>query len=143
MHDAAIARFLKANHPSPETICAPAADLGNIAGTDAASPEQLQVYCALFSSTRDLTVLRSRLDRQAKLMTSRAGSGSTRIAQKPTKVTNLPVSLAASSREILLLVQSSRQRLTQVQVAFPEAMRVSGAAARSISRQPQNSDSWK
>lgn len=146
LHTSAIDRFLTANHPDPKTICAPAAELGAIAGTDAASPEQLQVFCALFDSTQDLRVLRSRLDRQAKLLSSQVGSGGTptRTAQRrKTAIVNVPVGIAASAKEILLLVQSSRQRLAQVQPIFSQTVSSTPQRSIGLSRKPENSDSWK
>jgi hypothetical protein len=130
LHTTSVNRFLKSNHPDPKTACTPLPETGELPGTDAASPEQIRVYCSLFSSTRDLTVLRSRLDRQAKLLTNPGGFSKDPVqsvikqrSKQPAKTK--PLTLSTSSKEILSQVQVSRRRLVQMEKAFPEKMRIS------------------
>ena len=67
----AVDRFLKSSYPSPEVLCAsnPAnARVGSVAGTDAVSLEEAQVYCALYVSARELLPLRAQLDRRVGMV---------------------------------------------------------------------------
>jgi hypothetical protein len=137
LHTTSVNRFLKSNHPDPKTACTPIPGTGELPGTDAASPEQIRVYCSLFSSTRDLTMLRSRLDRQAKLLTNQVGSSKTpaqsvikQRSKQPTKTT--PLSLSTSSKEILSHVETSRRRLAQMEKSFPQKMRISRSRQSSV-----------
>ncbi|MBW4442221.1 MAG: hypothetical protein KME10_13485 [Plectolyngbya sp. WJT66-NPBG17] len=138
LHTSAVNRFLKSNYPEPKLLCMPPAGLGEVAGTDGATLEQVQAYCSLYRSTRDLTTMKSRLDQQARLMTIETSR--IKPVQQTARKKIVPVNVAAavnvSSRDVLVLVQSSRQRLAQMQPAFPEALRISEASLRGVAVQP-------
>lgn len=122
LYTSSVDRFLKSNYPESDLLCSPPAELGEFAGTDGATLEQVQVYCSLYRSTRDLATVRTRLNHQAKLMIESGGRQPDRQATtKPVNVSTVSV----SSRDILVLVQSTRQRLAQVQPAFPQDLRIS------------------
>lgn len=131
LHTSAIDRFLKTNYPEPDLLCSPAPELGQFAGTDSASLEQVQVYCSLHRSTRDLMTMRLRLNQQAKLITppvSTSPMQNHRIAEKPTyqpTASSYHTPITATNHEVLSLAETSRQRLAQMQPAFPEALRTS------------------
>jgi hypothetical protein len=119
LYTASVDRFLMSNYPEPDLLCSPPAGLGEYAGTDGASLEQVQVYCSLYRSTRELATVRTRLNYQAKLINTGA-------SEKPTRqATQEPVAVNGSSRDVLVLIQASRQRLAQMQPSFPEALRIS------------------
>lgn len=135
LHAAAVDRFLKTNYPESDLLCSPSSEPGEVAGTDSATLEQVQVYCSFYRSTRDLMALRSRLAQQAKLISTVGAKpaqnyqtaepiyqASARLAQAPS---DQPAGITASSREVLSLIESSRQRLSEMQPAFPEALRTS------------------
>lgn len=134
LHTSAVDRFLKSNYPDPQMLCFPPSGLGEVAGTDGASLEQVQVYCSLYRSTRDLLTVRSQFARQARLLVTpvvAAQSLHHQATKKTTPInlyqppTNAQTGITASSREVLILVESSRQRLAQMQPSFPEALRIS------------------
>lgn len=133
LHAAAVDRFLKTNYPESDLLCSPSPE--EVAGTDSATLEQIQVYCSFYRSAHDLTALRFRLAQQAKLISTVGAKpaqnyqtaepiyqASARLAQAPS---DQPAGITASSREVLSLVESSRQRLSEMQPAFPEALRTS------------------
>lgn len=126
LYTSSVDRFLKMNYPDPELLCSPPAGLGEVAGTDGASLEQVRVYCSLYRSTRDLTAMRTRLDQQVRLIAVES-KPVRQSAKKP--AVKVPVNVASgvsvSNRAVLVLVESSRQRLAQMQAAFPEALRIS------------------
>lgn len=123
LYTSSVDRFLKSNYPEPELLCSPAPGLGEIAGTDSATLEQVQVYCSLYRSTRELSTIRTRLNHQANLLNT--GSGGKRpIRQASKKPVNVQA-LSVSSRNVLVLVESSRKRLAQMQPAFPQDLRIS------------------
>jgi hypothetical protein len=148
LHTSAVERFLKSNYPESDFLCLSSSELGEVAGTDGASLEQVQVYCALHRSTRDLMTMRSQFDRQARLMTAPVATASVtpplnpRTMKKPLapSVLNSPAGTVAARREVLSLVQSVRQQLAQVQPAFPEALRISIAPSLS-NFSPRSADS--
>ncbi len=125
LYTSSVDRFLKTNYPDSELLCSPPAGLGEVAGTDGASLEQVRVYCSLYRSTRDLTAMRTRLDQQVRSIAME--SKPVRDAEKP--AAKVPVNVASgasvSNQAVLILVESSRQRLAQMQAAFPEALRIS------------------
>lgn len=133
LHTSAVDRFLKTNYSEPALLCSPPSGLGQVAGTDGATLEQVQVYCSLHRSTRDFMTMRWRLDQQAKLLTAPVST----VEVKPTQnrrttrksIYQPPINrqaiITASSREVLILVEASRRRLAQMQPSFPEAMRTS------------------
>jgi hypothetical protein len=100
------------------------------------------VYCSLYQSTHELTAMKTRLDLQAKLMTPGAitdRAATVQLAQvQPQAPTNLPT-VTLSKQQVLVLVQSSRQRLAQMQSAFPEALRISIVQPLSTLDQSANS----
>lgn len=132
LHTSAVNRFLQSNYPEPELLCMPPAGMGEVAGTDGATLEQVQAYCSLYRSTRDLTTMKARLDQEARSITARSitaklnTTGAT-SRTKPVPHTAIEKSIPMNilSRDVLVLVQSSRQRLAQMQPAFPEALRIS------------------
>lgn len=115
LYTSSVDRFLKSNYPEPELLCSPPAGLGEVVGTDSATLEQVQVYCALYRSTRDLSTVRTRLTHQASLLNTGGG-------RNPV---NVPAAVTVSSRDVRVLVESSRQRLAQMQPAFPQDLRIS------------------
>ena len=165
LQTSAVDRFLKSSYPAPEVLCAanPAkAEAGSIAGTDAISLEEAQVYCALYASARELAPLRAQLDRrvgmvaettrfvsvpgssepgQQRLTVSPLRGNQTtlnfipessidapriigRVAKSPVENLSMPIPPAIQPPDdILAIVQSSRNRLLQVQSAFPVAVR--------------------
>ncbi len=164
LQTSAVDRFLKSSYPAPEVLCAanPAkAEGGSIAGTDAVSLEEAQVYCALYTSARELAPLRAQLDRrvgmvaettlvsvrgssepgQQRLTVSPSRGNQTtlnfipessidapriigRVAKSPVENLSTPIPPAIQPPDdILAIVQSSRNRLLQVQSAFPVAVR--------------------
>jgi hypothetical protein len=124
LHTSSVDRFLKSNYPDPQMLCSPPNGLGEVAGTDGASLEQVQVYCSLYRSTRDLMTVRTRFDRQARLITTPVAVQH-RATKKASLAANPQAGILASSREVLILVDASRQRLAQMQPSFPEALRIS------------------
>ncbi|MGG6269538.1 hypothetical protein ACQ4M3_36795 [Leptolyngbya sp. AN03gr2] len=126
LYTSSVDRFLKSNYPEPELLCSPPPGLGEIAGTDSATIEQVQVYCSLYRSTRALSTVRTRLNHQANLLTSGSGSGGRKPTRQVTKKpVNIPAAVNVSSRDVLVLVESSRKRLAQMQPAFPQDLRIS------------------
>ncbi|BAU14061.1 hypothetical protein LEP3755_46060 [Leptolyngbya sp. NIES-3755] len=124
LYTSSVDRFLKSNYPEPELLCSPPPGLGEIAGTDSATLEQVQVYCSLYRSTRELSTIKTRLDHQAKLLAS--GSGGRKPTRQATKKpVNIPAAVNVSSRDVLVLVESSRKRVAQMQPAFPQDLRIS------------------
>ncbi|MER3434401.1 MAG: hypothetical protein C4288_13475 [Leptolyngbya sp. ERB_1_1] len=123
LYTSAVDRFLKFNYPDSALLCSPPAGLGEFAGTDGASLEQVQVYCSLYRSTQDLMAMRTRIDYQARLLNPNQPDHHT--SSQAIAPANAAAGVRASSREVLGLVQSSRQRLAQAQPAFPEALRIS------------------
>ena len=123
LQTSAVDRFLKSSYPAPEILCAsnPAkTQAGSVAGTDAVSLEEAQVYCALYTSARELAPLRARLDRRVGMVAETPHF----MAKSP--VENLPTAIAPAIQppdDILAIVQSSRSHLLQVQSAFPVAVR--------------------
>ncbi len=126
----AVDRFLKSSYPAPEILCAsnPAnsSGAGSVAGTDAVSLEEAQVYCALYTSARELEPLRARLDRRVGVVAKEIAAPQIigRVAKSPSE--NLPIPIAPAIQppdDILAIVQSSRSHLLQVQSAFPVAVR--------------------
>lgn len=146
LHTFAVERFLKSNYPNPDFLCSPPSELGEVAGTDGASLEQVQVYCALHRSTRDFMIMRSQFDRQARLMTAPGATArGTQTPQMMKKVRSSsaltpPTGTVVAKHEVLSLVQSARQRLAQVQPAFPEALRLS-IVPSPANFSPQSADS--
>ncbi|MCY6489591.1 hypothetical protein [Leptolyngbya sp. GGD] len=148
LHISAVERFLKSNYPKPDFLCSPPSELGEVAGTDGASLEQVQVYCALHQSTHDFTTMRSQVDRQAKLMSAPVVTAKVTQPLNPrTMKTGLSPSAPSPSTgsvttkgEVLSLVHSSRQRLAQVQPAFPEALQFS-IVPSPANFSPQSADS--
>ena len=124
LHASAVDRFLKSNYPDPVLLCSPPAGLGGVAGTDSASPEQVQAYCSLYRSNRGLATIKTRLDLQAKLLTPHSASSRLKPVHQSAKAPINLEAVNASNRMILTLVQSSRQHLAQMQPAFPEALRL-------------------
>ena len=125
LYTSSVDRFLKSNYPEPELLCSPPPGLGEIAGTDGATIEQVQVYCSLYRSTRELSTIRTRLNHQASLLNTGSGSGGKKPVLQAKKSVNVPAAVNVSSRNVLVLVESSRQRLAQMQPAFPEDLRIS------------------
>lgn len=124
LYTSSVDRFLRSNYPEPALLCSPPPEIGEIAGTDSATLEQVQVYCSLYRSTRELSTVRTRLNHQANLL----NPGS--IAKKPDrqaskKPVNVPAAVSVSGRDVLVLVESSRHRLAQMQPAFPQDLRIS------------------
>ncbi len=67
LQTSAVDRFLTSSYPTPEVLCAENPSqpgVGSVAGTDAVSLEEAQVYCALYASARELGPLRAQLDRR-------------------------------------------------------------------------------
>jgi len=123
LYTSAVDRFLKFNYPDSALLCSPPGGLGEFAGTDGASLEQVQVYCSLYRSTQDLMAMRTRLDDQARLLNPNKPAH--HASSNPISSVSVAAGVRASSREVVSLVQSSRQRLAQAQPAFPEALRIS------------------
>ncbi|MGV0025653.1 hypothetical protein [Phormidesmis priestleyi] len=134
----AVDRFLKSNFPEPGVLCAPPSGTNSsVAGTDAVSLEEAQVYCALYASTQELNPLRAKLDRRALSQSSTrqvsliAPSAPTykpaivgKIAKTPiANETPTVIPAIAPPDDIVSVLQSSRQRLVEVQSAFPTEVR--------------------
>jgi hypothetical protein len=135
LYTSAVDRFLKSSFPEPSMLCAaPSGTQGNIAGTDAVSLEEAQVYCALHASTQALNPLRATLDRRALAQGTSTRQVSLIAPSTPvsepaivgkiakTAIANetVPVIPAiAPPDDIVSVLQSSRQRLVEVQSAFP------------------------
>ena len=94
LQTSAVDRFLKSNYPAPEILCAAnsaSSGVGSVAGTDAVSLEEAQVYCALYASARELGPLRMQLDRRVGKVAEAAPrflslrSGSLEPSQPPLK----------------------------------------------------------
>ncbi|MBE9009304.1 hypothetical protein IQ250_03705 [Pseudanabaenaceae cyanobacterium LEGE 13415] len=135
LYTSSVDRFLKYNYPEPELLCSPTAGLGEVAGTDSATLEQVQVYCSLYRSTRELLTIRTRLNHQATLLNAGTGSGGRKPTRQATKKpVNAPAAVNVSRRDVLVLVESSRQRLAQIQPAFPEDLRISVTRSTTPSR---------
>ncbi len=125
----AVDRFLKSSYPAPEILCASNSansGAGSVAGTDAVSLEEAQVYCALYTSARELEPLRAQLDRRVGMVAKEIAAPRIigRVAKSPSE--NLPIPIAPAIQppdDILAIVQSSRSHLLQVQSAFPVAVR--------------------
>ena len=136
LQTSAVDRFLKSSYPAPEVLCAsnPAnSGAGSVAGTDAVSLEEAQVYCALYSSARDLQPLRAQLDRRSGMVAadparplsdpSRSRLALDSSLRSPIEITNPVLSAIQPPDDILAIVRSSRDRLVQVRSAFPVAVR--------------------
>jgi hypothetical protein len=134
LYTSTVDRFLKSNFPEPTVLCA-SSDTGNIAGTDAVSLEEAQVYCALYASTQELNPLRAKLDRRAlKGTLTRQVSLNTPLNDEPAivgkiaktsiaNVTPVVIPAIAPPDDIVSVLESSRQRLVKVQSAFPTESR--------------------
>ncbi len=140
LQTSAVDRFLKSSYPAPEVLCAsnPAnSGAGSVAGTDAVSLEEAQVYCALYLSARDLQPLRAQLDRRSGTVAAdpvgvRVHPTSPVLDQslltvnpslRSTIETTTPVLPAIQPPDdILAIVRTSRNRLIRVQPAFPVAV---------------------
>ena len=84
LQTSAVDRFLKSSYPAPEVLCAanPAnAKAGSIAGTDAISLEEAQVYCALYASARELVPLRAQIDRRVGMVAATRPSTSVQSSE--------------------------------------------------------------
>ncbi len=131
LQTSAIERFLKSSYPVPEVLCASNSansGAGSVAGTDAVSLEEAQVYCALYLSARDLQPLKSQLDRRSGMVAAASTSvqplSSVSDRSRLTVKTATPVLPAIQPpEESLAIVQTSRDRLLQVQSAFPVTAR--------------------
>ncbi|KAM3114852.1 hypothetical protein [Phormidesmis sp. 146-33] len=141
LYTSAVDRFLKSNFPEPNVMCAPPAGTnGQIAGTDAASPEEAQVYCALYASTQALNPLRARLDQRAfaqgstRQVSLSAPSDPKLPIAEPAIVGKIAKTAIANQTpsmipavvppdDIVSVLQSSRQRLVEVQSVFPTEAR--------------------
>jgi len=136
LQTSAVDRFLKSSYPAPEVLCAsnPAnSGAGSVAGTDAVSLEEAQVYCALYSSARDLQPLRAQLDRRSGMVAadparplsdpSRSRLALDSSLRSPIEITNPVLPAIQPPDDILAIVRSSRDRLVQVRSAFPVAVR--------------------
>ncbi len=141
LQTSAVDRFLKSSYPAPDVLCAsnPAnGGAGSVAGTDAISLEEAQVYCALYSSARDLQPLRAQLDRRSGMVAAdptlvRARPSSSDPDQSrltpdsslrsPIEMTNPVLPAIQPPDDSLEIVRSSRNRLMQVESAFPVAVR--------------------
>ena len=141
LQTSAVDRFLKSSYPAPDVLCAsnPAnGGAGSVAGTDAISLEEAQVYCALYSSARDLQPLRAQLDQRSGMVAAdptlvRARPSSSDLdrsrltpdssLRSPIEMTNPVLPAIQPPDDSLEIVRSSRNRLMQVESAFPVAVR--------------------
>jgi hypothetical protein len=117
LHLTALDRYLQSNHPDPVEFCnVPHSAEGEVAGTDAISPEEATVYCSLFQSGQEMAGVRAYLDRQLKLGT-RPTFQPTSIGTK--KIPATPAQMHLNST--LAMVQSARERILQARPLFPVA----------------------
>jgi hypothetical protein len=138
LYTSAVDRFLKSNFPEPSVLCAPPSGTNSsVAGTDAVSLEEAQVYCALYASTQELNPLRAKLDRRALSQgtsTRQVSLVTPSATYKPAvvgKIVNASITnetpsvipAIAPPDDIVSVLQSSRQRLVEVQSAFPTEAR--------------------
>jgi hypothetical protein len=152
LHTWAVDRFLKINYPDPRVFCSSPTGEG-VAGTDAVDLAQGQVYCALYLASQNLEILRKDLERRSGVVSPHpqpAVAAILNAARLPNQAqsdlllfnfpegtvigqsdqhfvvkANPPVSEVSAPSDILALIKSVRQRLAQIQPAFPEGLRVS------------------
>ncbi|WP_238392868.1 hypothetical protein [Myxacorys almedinensis] len=150
LHTWAIDRFLKSNYPNPSVFCA-SPDGTEVAGTDAVDLAQGQVYCTLYFASLNLELLRKDLNQRTGIVDARPLRAPIPLLKVPPKIApaqsdslvfNFPegtiigksIQLPSAQDPVLpalsgsinpiATIQSVRQRLAQIQSAFPEDLRI-------------------
>ncbi len=118
LHLTELDRYLKNNYPDPNEFCASPNASGEVAGTDVVSPEEATVYCSLYQSGQEVSVVRAYIDRQLKLG-ARAMAQPAAIASTSRKAIATPGKIYLDST--LAMIKSSRERLLKARSVFPVA----------------------